>query len=98
MKSSLILACLLTLPAAASAATIPAVEVSAESLTVACTDPQLPSQADVGRVLGTDNLGETYAARSRLMVTVRQACKAGYSRLVVRRDPESTHVVVLAMR
>lgn len=100
MNRPLMLAALFTLSLATTpvSAAIPAVQVSPDSLTVTCLDPQLPSQAEVGRVLGTNNLGATYAARSRLMVGVRQACKGGASRLLVRRDPDNAQLVVLAMR
>ncbi len=100
MNRPLILTVLLTLASAPTSAmaAIPAVQVNRDVLTVTCSDPQLPSQAEVGRVLGTDNLSATYAARSRLMVGVRQACKGGASRLLVRRDPDNAQLVVLAMR
>lgn len=97
MNRSLLLVALSCLSTAATAA-IPTVEVGPASLTVACADPQLPRQAEVGRVLGINNAGETYAARSRLMVSVRQACKGGQSHLLVRRDAATDRIVVLAIR
>lgn len=42
---------------------------------VDCQTRALPSQTEVGSMLGIDNLSAAYAARSRLMVDVAHACR-----------------------
>ncbi len=84
--------------AQAGTSAVPGVDVNPPSLTIACDRPRLPSQNDVSRVLGITNLTETYAARSRLMTSVRQACKGGTTQLLVQRAKTHPELTVIAMR
>jgi len=79
-------------------AQIPAITVTGNTLVIACASPRLPSQAEVGRVLGIDNFSQTYAARAGLMVDVRHACLAGNSEIVATRAPDRPALVLVAMR
>ncbi len=81
----------------AGTSAVPNVDVSPPSLTIACDQPRLPSQNDVSRVLGINNLTETYAARSRLMTSVRQACKGGTTQLLVQRASRQSGLTVVAL-
>ncbi|MFD0739669.1 hypothetical protein ACFQZQ_10300 [Lysobacter koreensis] len=56
-----------------------ATQSSAESTTILidCANPTLPSQQQVARLTGHDNLGQVYNARSRLMVNSQRLCQRG---------------------
>jgi hypothetical protein len=62
-----------SLLASATACAGPQAQVT--EITVDCQTRALPSQAEVGSMLGIDNFSATYAARSRLMVDVARACQ-----------------------
>lgn len=42
---------------------------------VDCADRALPSQREVGQMLGQHNLGQVHASRARLMAEVARACQ-----------------------
>jgi hypothetical protein len=62
---------------AASATSLAADEPAdqARELFVDCATRALPSQAAVGELLGQQNIGQVYSARSRMMVEVSRACQ-----------------------
>lgn len=43
-------------------------------IVIDCDRPALPSQRDVGELLGQHNLGQVYASRAALMAEARRAC------------------------
>lgn len=60
-------------------------------LVVECDPIRLPSQISIARATGLHNIGQAYAARTRLMARVRQECqREGVSRvrLVQAGDPD----------
>jgi hypothetical protein len=50
-------------------------------LTFACDAMRLPTQEAIGRLLGTQNFGQTYRARERLLHDARSACLRGAGRV-----------------
>lgn len=70
----LILALASVLPLAASA-TQPQPEST--TILIDCANPTLPSQQQVARLTGHDNLGQVYNARTRLMVNSQRLCQRG---------------------
>ncbi|UNK48239.1 hypothetical protein MNR01_10680 [Lysobacter sp. S4-A87] len=67
--------------AAAQSATDP----MSPTITIDCQRPLLPSQQDIARLTGVDNLGQAYAVRTRLMIDTQRACQrnAGIVQLVL---------------
>jgi hypothetical protein len=94
---SLSLALCLSAVTVDAAAAVQPIEVSRESLTIACARPALPRMTDVGRVLGIDNASAIYQARNHLMTQVRQACKRGDATLMARRDNAGRGLTLVAM-
>jgi len=67
---------------------IAAVEVRAETantLTISCSNPSLPSPDDVARILIVNDSTQTSALRHKLMSAAGEACKAGEANIVVTR-------------
>ena len=93
-----ITACLLlaALPFAAVAA-----EPAAAVIQIQCHAPRLPSQRAVADLLDYRNLGQAYAARSRLMLRAQRSCKQSGServRVVLDRSPEAVDALARARR
>lgn len=57
------------------------------SIVIDCADFALPSQRQVGELLGQYNLGQVYASRTRLMANARRNCKGGAERVVLVVEP-----------
>ena len=86
--------CLLlgALPLAAIAAEPAAIEID-------CHAPRLPSQQAVADLLGYHNLGQAYAARSRLMLDAQRSCKQlGGARVRIVLDHAERPTTALALQ
>lgn len=71
MLAALVLSAGFAAPALAGNDPVPS---AASTLLVSCDNGSRPSQRDVGQLLETNNAGQAYAARGRLMAQVRRAC------------------------
>lgn len=81
-------------PAAAEQPVAPAT-----SVVIDCANPALPSQREVGELLGQDNFSQIYDSRRALMAEAHRACHrkgARYARLMrekpARPAPEAPRV------
>lgn len=77
---------LLTLLAALPLASVAALPTT-PALRVDCARPVLPAQREVAELVGIANIGQAYAARTRLMQDVQRACKRGVSQVQLVREP-----------
>ncbi len=57
------------------------------SITLDCAHLARPTQREVGELLGMNNLGQVYAARTELMANARRDCKRGADRVVLVVNP-----------
>ncbi|MFT3755450.1 MAG: hypothetical protein QM769_05805 [Pseudoxanthomonas sp.] len=64
------------------AATVPASAAETAGIVFDCANPALPSQREVGELLGQSNFSQAYDSRTKLMAQLRRACKHEGARLV----------------
>jgi hypothetical protein len=85
------LAVLLVAFVAPAAVAQSAPDAVAPTITIDCQRPLLPSQQDVARLTGVDNLGQAYLVRTRLMIDTQRACQrnAGIVQIVLARPQAS---------
>jgi len=57
------------------------------SIVIDCADIALPTQRQVGELLGQHNLGQVYASRNRLMANARRDCKGGVAQVILVVEP-----------
>jgi hypothetical protein len=89
--ATLLLAVVASSVAAQSAAAQSAPDPMVPTITIDCQRPLLPSQKDIARLTGVDNLGQAYTVRTRLMIDTQRACQrnAGIVQLVLA-NPRAT--------
>ena len=90
---------LTSLPAVAGDAAsrpLPIVNVGATPhLVVTCGEASLPSLREISAVLDTNNAGQLYAERERLLHTASRECARGFKAIVFVRDPRNTSPVLV---
>lgn len=89
--ATLLLAVVASSVAAQSAAAQSTPDPMVPTITIDCQRPLLPSQQDIARLTGVDNLGQAYTVRTRLMIDTQRACQrnAGIVQLVLA-SPKAT--------
>ena len=69
----------------------------AVGIVIDCARPALPSQQDVGELLGQHNFSQVYATRGRLMAEARRACRRnGTAKVLVQQSRRTEQNAVAA--
>lgn len=64
-----------------------AAESQGRAIVIDCARPALPSQREVGDLLGQHNFSQVYATRNRLMAEARRAChRNGTTKVLVQQS------------
>ncbi|MCY7355394.1 MAG: hypothetical protein LH470_10030 [Lysobacter sp.] len=59
----------------------------ATSIVIDCAHFALPTQRQVGELLGQHNASQVYASRTRLMANARRDCKGGFAQVILVVEP-----------
>jgi len=66
-------------------------------IVIDCARPALPSQREVGDLLGQHNFSQVYATRNRLMAEARRAChRNGTTKVLVQQSQRKAKNAVAA--